>query len=164
MSYIPKYILKRLFPADSLANLDTTGDGAVDAFRIVFVNVISPIEIPENFMDEVKQAGVDLADFASFAKIELDGTELPVKMKNVTIWFQGEKFTLDNIESAGGRVIPVGGKLTIVYKYHDEIPVLEPGAHEWKLDVHALDNPMNFSLTRDLKAENDNIKFDPSDT
>ncbi|MHA1733152.1 MAG: hypothetical protein ACTSU5_14490 [Promethearchaeota archaeon] len=163
MSYIPKYILKRIFPPDGLANLDTTGDGKVDSLRITYLNLISPIEIPDMDLEaEIKNSGVDLNDFSTIAKIKIDGKDIPIKAENISIWFEGEEYTLSNIQKAAGKTVPIGGKLTVVYKYGD-IPVLEPGDHEFDVTT-VTEGGMNFKIVRPIKPENHNIKFDPAST
>jgi hypothetical protein len=47
MSYIPKYILKRMLPADCVKSIE-------DGIEITFLNVLSPItieQIPNNVLD-----------------------------------------------------------------------------------------------------------------
>ncbi len=153
-----------MFPENGLANLDTTGDGQPDSLRIEFMNLLSAIEIPDMDLEaEIKNTGVDLKDFSTIAKMTIDGKEIPIKSENIGIWFQGEEYRLDNIQKAAGKIVPIGGKLTIVYKY-DDIPVLDQGMHTFDIQTVVEGGGMNFKIERPIKEENHNIKFDGSST
>src|SRR6056297_252637 len=128
MSYIPKYILKRMIPKDAI-KLD--GDDVV----INVTNVISPIsidEIPEDVLNylEVK---VDGDVVLSGAKPDLaDGLKL--------IW-EDKTFTLDNIQDAVGETLPVGGKMKIVFP--NAIGLASGEEHEVEVTIKT-DNPINI--------------------
>lgn len=96
MSYIPKYILKRMLPADCVKSV---GDG----IEITFLNVLSPItieQIPDNVLD--------------YLELKIDGKEIGNDVKSkIKISMDNEIATIDNIKNYIGRTIPVGGKLGI---------------------------------------------------
>ena len=119
MSYIPKYIIKRMFKKNECLKLvKSEGDEWVS---LTMLNVISPIEIPEGDID---LGGANLpADIGNFLKIKINDTDLPVTpeilVNDVSLWTEGEKFTWKTIfedHAAGGKTIAVGGKITILIR------------------------------------------------
>lgn len=96
MSYIPKYILRRLFPKDCIKLVN-------DGIEITFNNVISPLKV-----EEVPE------DFFSNYNIKIDSKEVSKDiMANVKITLNGKEFTKDNLKSMEGEVVPIGGKIKI---------------------------------------------------
>ena len=102
MSYIPKYITKRLIPSDSVKL-----EG--NSIKVKFINVISPINVegaPNNIKD--------------FIELKIDGELVYSKDKNtlgadVLIEYKGKTFTLDNLKQLGENgIIATGDSLSIV--------------------------------------------------
>lgn len=128
MSYIPKYILKRMLPKDCVK---AVGDGGVE---ITMVNVISPIsidEVPENVLD--------------YVEVKIDDEPLPKdKMANIEIKFDDDVYTLNNAQDALGKTIPVGGKLTITVP---EVGLKAGDKHKVDVTIKT-DNPINIGVER----------------
>jgi hypothetical protein len=126
MSYIPKYILKRMLPKDCVKAVD---GGA----EINLVNVISPIsidELPENVIDylEVKIDGVAISDD---------------QKKGIKLSFGGKTFEMASIGDLVGETIPVGEK-AVLY-----CPCDVKAGEEREIDVTIkTDNPMNIKVKR----------------
>ncbi len=126
MSYIPKYILKRMVPMDAVKATD-------NGFVIEVTNVISPLSV-----DEIPD---DLSNLISF---KVDGKDLPVedfKLKHEDLIVD-----IKNPQGALGATIPVGGKIEIIY----EGGKIEAGTHEFEVNIQA-DNPISIKLDRELK-------------
>jgi hypothetical protein len=101
MSYIPKYILKRMFPADSVKLVE-------GGLEISMLNVISPLSV-----EGIPATGVE--DYVEFS---IDGKPLDnaakAKMK-LTIGEGADlkSYTLAEAQKFDGVVVPVGGKMKI---------------------------------------------------
>ncbi|MHA1819886.1 MAG: hypothetical protein ACTSU2_16090 [Promethearchaeota archaeon] len=130
MSYIPKYILKRMLPKDCIEATD-------DGFLIKMVNVISPItveEIPDNVID--------------YLEVKIDDTPVSdevkkgIKIKND----EGMEVGIENMADAIGVTIPVGGHLTIFVPYKVE----KGSKHKFDVLIKA-DNPINISVEREVQ-------------
>ncbi|MBD3352279.1 MAG: hypothetical protein GF364_12400 [Candidatus Lokiarchaeota archaeon] len=131
MSYIPKYILKRMLPKDCVKSVEGGG------IEIQMVNVISPItidEVPDNLLD--------------YVEVKLDGKDLPDETLNkIEISFEGEVYQLDNAKDALGKTIPVGGKLNL------KVPDLGLAAgeeHEVEVTIKT-NNPINIKVKRTIQ-------------
>ncbi|MHA1338508.1 MAG: hypothetical protein ACTSRZ_01235 [Promethearchaeota archaeon] len=131
MSYIPKYILKRMLPKDCVKSV--AGGG----IEITMINVISPIaieEVPDNVLD--------------YVEIKIDGKEISKdKLAKTTISFEDEIYTLENAKDALGKTIPVGGTLKI------NVPDLGLNAgeeHEFEVTIKT-DNPINIKVSRTIQ-------------
>jgi hypothetical protein len=96
MSYVPKYILKRMLPPDCIKSVS----GGIE---ITFLNVLSPIsieQIPDNALD--------------YLEFKIDGKEVKGDVKSkIKITMDKEVATISNMKNYIGRTIPVGGKLGI---------------------------------------------------
>ncbi|MHA1821393.1 MAG: hypothetical protein ACTSU2_14595 [Promethearchaeota archaeon] len=166
MSYIPKYILKRMFPkGKSLKVVNKDGKKYV---LLQMINVISPISIPESV--SLDDLDFNPEDVGNLLKIEVNGKPMEVtleRIKNkVSIWHAGKEYTYQNIffeNAAGGLTIPVGGKLTILIEYEGDIAdiITGPGEYEVHVEVKS-DNPINVTVKTELKDFD--VPFDPSDT
>ncbi|MHA1733766.1 MAG: hypothetical protein ACTSU5_17605 [Promethearchaeota archaeon] len=134
MSYIPKYILKRMVPMDAVK----AEEGGV---VITFINVISPLtidDIPEdiNPLDylEVKVDGEDIPK-EDLAKLKIEAPD------------EGISLTMDNFKDALGKTLPVGGKLFI----HFPTDKLKAGeTHDVEINIKT-DNPISIKLTRTVQ-------------
>ncbi len=109
MSYIPKYIVKRLIPEDAVKK---TADG----ISISIVNIVSAIP-----------AGQIPGDPVEFINIKVNGIEItPEEKQNVGLLVEDAQYTLPTLRDAGD--IPIGAKCTFTfpsdqYQVGDEITV-----------------------------------------
>ena len=119
MSYIPKYILKRMFPKDTC--LSIVKHNGEDWVKLTMTNVISPIEVPAGKLD---LGNVNLpADADKLIKIQVNGLDVPVtgeKLVNDVMLIQGGKIhtwkSIFEEGSASGAMVPVGSKLALAIK------------------------------------------------
>lgn len=169
MSYIPKYVLKRMFKRDECMQV-VKKDGK-EYVQIQMINVISPMAIPEGKID---LGNVNLpADIGKFLKIKVNDADVPVTPKVLTdqveIYEAGNKHTWDSVMnkgSAGGKTIPVGGKLTLLIEKAafpaNVVEMMKPGGiAKVKVEV-TLDNPMVIEVEAELKKVG--VDFDPKST
>ena len=126
MSYIPKYILKRMLPKTCLSL-----DG--DMIKIEMVNVISPISV-----DEVPD------DVLNYLAVKVNDTEVADLSGLVLIWGDKE-FTLSNIKELVGVTLPVGDKLTI--KIPNSVGLKSGDKPTVEVTIKT-DNPMNIKVDR----------------
>ncbi len=127
MSYIPKYILKRMVPDDAVKNTAT-------GWEIEVTNVISPLtvdQIPDNVMD--------LFSFKVDEK-EMDKNKMSLRYEDKVV-------SMKNPKDALGVTIPVGGKIHIVA----EDKPLPAGMHKFEINIQ-IDNPINIALEREVKG------------
>jgi hypothetical protein len=96
MSYIPKYIMKRMFP-------DNAFKAVTGGLEITMVNVISPLSV-DTVPDDVENYLEATVDGKAVAKEE---------KKKIKITTGGKSFTLANAKEFAGVVIPVGEKITV---------------------------------------------------
>jgi hypothetical protein len=168
MSYIPKYIIKRMFPKDKALKI-VKKDGK-QYIMVQMVNVISPISVPDNLKGSI--GNFDLNQAAGWLKIAVNGKAIPVSVdgvKNfVQLWTQGKGFTLEDIlaDKAAGLTIPVGGKLAVLID--TKFPGLDyeslfkgPGEYEVEVEWTG-EGPMKIAVKADL-TEID-VPFDASST
>ncbi|GAB4319906.1 MAG: hypothetical protein Kow0069_23590 [Promethearchaeota archaeon] len=129
MSYIPKYILKRMVPADAVKAVE----GGVE---ITFVNVISPLTV-----DEIPGDPLD------YLEVKLDGDPIPREQLakiEIRVPDQDLNLTMANMQDAVGKTLPVGGKLVIFFPT-DQIKAGE--THEVEVTIKS-DNPINVKIER----------------
>jgi hypothetical protein len=168
MSYIPKYILKRMFPKDEALQI-VTYEGKKCVY-LQAINVISPISVP----DHIDLGPVKLPDdIGKYLKISINGKATTVTpdilVNKVSLWNGGKKHTFNSIfkeNSAAGLTIAVGGKLTMLIEADafpaDIIAMMDkPGEIEVTVEV-ALDNPINVSVKVNLTKIG--VAFDPANT
>ncbi|HMF33220.1 MAG TPA: hypothetical protein VKK79_17475 [Candidatus Lokiarchaeia archaeon] len=168
MSYIPKYIIKRMFPKETALQL-VQYEGE-DFVQLQMVNVLQPLTVPDGPYD---LGSVNLPDgVADYLKLRVNGIDVPVTpeilLNDVSIWSQGTKHTWHSImdeNSAAGVSIPVGGKLTLLIRKsafpQELLDLMADGIDaEVALEVKA-DNPMNFTVPATMHATGE---FDPSNT
>nr|MDO8113444.1 hypothetical protein [Candidatus Sigynarchaeota archaeon] len=160
MSYIPKYILKRMIPEDSFFNVCKKVAGKPDAFGFYIVNVISPLTVPSEIPSDPKElaklAGVD--DLSKLITVTLDGKALAVDLNKVELRYENKSVTLKNLKDAAGVTIPVGGKLALIYDYPGG---LKEGEHELVVKVGIGGNVQEISAKRVLKKERVALKYPP---
>jgi hypothetical protein len=114
-NYIPKYILKRLFPAGSVKKVE-------GGMELTMHNVLSPI------------AAKDLpADATKFISAKVDGKPIPDKIiSGLVVTANGKKYTSKTFKELNGQILPVGSVITFFVPYTD-VKVGEE--HEIDLDV-----------------------------
>ncbi|MHA1682726.1 MAG: hypothetical protein ACTSUE_17435 [Promethearchaeota archaeon] len=96
MSFIPKYILRRLFPKDCLKLVE----GGIE---VVFNNIVSPMKV-----EEIPE------DFFSQYSVTIDGQSIPKDMmEQAKITINGKVYTKENIADLSGEIVPVGGVIKI---------------------------------------------------
>ena len=127
MSYIPKYILKRMFASDAVK----TVPGGIE---ITMTNVISPLSV-----DEVPD------DVENYIEFTVDGKPLEAaKKKDIRFSFGEKSFSIENAKEFAGVVIPVGEKIT----FFAPVSGLEPGTeHEIGITIKT-DNPFQLAVSR----------------
>jgi hypothetical protein len=156
MSYIPKYILKRMIPEDSFFNA-TKGKAAKPTHMgLYIVNVISPLSIPAEIPSDPKElaklAGVD--DISKLINLSIDGKDLAFDINKLVLKYEDKLVTIKNLKDAAGVTLPVGGKLSIMY----EMPGgLAAGEHEIIIKAGIGGNVQEISAKRTLKAERMNL-------
>lgn len=128
MSYIPKYILKRMLTKDCLK---LEGDMIV----IEVINVISPISI-----DEIPE------DVLNYLEVKVDGNVLP-DLSGLRLSAQGKEFSLSNIKEAVGLTLPVGEKLII--KMPNTPGVKKGETHTVDVTIKA-NNPISITAEREV--------------
>jgi len=132
MSYIPKYILKRMFPADSVKIIK-------DGLEISMLNVISPLSV-----DGIPATGVE-----EYIEFKVDGKPLDKAAKAKMMLTIGEgaetkSCTVADAHKFDGVVVPVGGKMRIF------VPVTAVKAgeeHDFELMVKT-EHPFNVQFRR----------------
>jgi hypothetical protein len=141
MSYVPKYILKRIVPKNGVANLDLSGDGKTDAIGVKYVNIISPLEIPAD------SSAADI--LAQFKGVNIDDEWFtdPAKLK---LWFDGEILTLNDFDKIAGKTLPVGGMIVIIMEKDGGVPA---GKHEFGMKTEYNGQESHNKLTREVPPE-----------
>ena len=96
MSYIPKYVLKRMIPVDAIKIVG-------DNLEIIFVNIISPVQIktlPENAVD--------------YMSIKIDGQPLDKEIMEQMVFIVDEKeIPLSNPVDSNNLLVGVGTSVLI---------------------------------------------------
>jgi hypothetical protein len=128
MSYIPKYILKRMLPKDCV-----TLEG--DLIKVAMTNVISPISI-----DEIPD------DVLNYLELKVDD-KVVEDLSGLKILWEDKEFTLANIADAVGETLPVGGKMTLVLP--NSVGVAKGEKHDIEVIIKA-DNPINIKVSREV--------------
>lgn len=159
MSYIPKYILKRMIPEDSFFNTCKTGSQPTH-FGFYIVNVISPLSIPAEIPSDPKElaklAGVD--DLSKLINLSVDGKEMAFDINKLVLRYEDKEVTLKNLKDAAGVTIPVGGKLAIMYEMAGGLPA---GEHEIVVKAGIGGNVQEIAAKRTLKPERANLPYPP---
>lgn len=130
MSYIPKYILKRMFPKDCVKKVE----GGV---KINMVNVISPLSIDDGIPDNAEE----------HIDVMIDGEIIgPEKKKEMTISVDDKTYSVDKAKEFEGVVIPVGGQVEVF------LPVdLSAGdKHQFDITIQT-DNPFHIKVDRKVQ-------------
>jgi len=129
MSYIPKYILKRMLPEDCVK---ATADG----FTITMTNVISPLTV-----EEIPPNAIDYLEF------KLNDVEVSADVKKGIKITAGDKTVgINNLQDALGATIPVGGILAI------SVPQKVEKGQKYKFTVTIkANNPINIEVERTVQ-------------
>lgn len=121
MSFIPKYIAKRLIPADAVKIEN-------DKVKVKFVNVLAAISTeksPKNTKD--------------FIEVKIDGQTLFSKTQQnlesgVLLEHKGKKYALNEIQQIGNGIIAAGDILNI---FVPNVKNYKPGeTHRIEFDLH----------------------------
>jgi hypothetical protein len=130
MSYVPKYILKRMIPADAVKLVGNN-------LEIKFVNVLSPIQI--------KTLPSDYLDLVTF---RVDGKSLDKNIvKQMVFSTEGKEIPMSNPFAANNLLIPIGMIITLKLPN----PGLKKGAeHTFDLKI-AEYQKFNFAVTRTVQ-------------
>ncbi|MGV9172334.1 MAG: hypothetical protein ACOC44_13865 [Promethearchaeia archaeon] len=166
---IPPFLIKKIFPPkEAVSTVDTNTDGIPDAILLKAINKFQPFTIPENI--NLGDLDVNEFDLSEWGEILLDGEPMDISKKNVnanfvrdniTIYHQGDAFTLDDLLSGklGGRVLGLGDNLTIILKLDKEyIEQLKEGAHELTIELETIPT---INVEFELTADHMNIPLDP---
>lgn len=160
MSYIPKYILKRMVPADALFCVDKNGDGKADAIGFYIINVISPISIPADVPTDPKElaklAGVDSLN--SLIKVTIDGKDIGFDFAKLELRHEDKSVKISNLKDAAGVTVPVGGKLVVIYDWPGGMPA---GEHEISIKYGVAGSEGEIAVTRELQADRACLKYPP---
>lgn len=165
MSYIPKYILKRMFPKDK--SLKVVKKDGKSFIMIQMVNVLQPLSVP----DKIDIGDFDVNSAPNYLDLKINGKDLKVTVENVkkyvTIWAQGKGFNYEDIlvhNKAAGITIAVGGKISLLIDMaYPGVKDLVPGPGEYEVSVNVkLDNPISLTVPATL-SEYD-VPFNPADT
>jgi hypothetical protein len=171
-----KVLFKKIFPPKkSIYTVDSNGDGKVDSILIKALNVIMPIEIPEDIElggFSTKNFNLKNFDLSEYGKIYLDDEPITIAKEDFDverikerflIYHRSEEFTVDDIIKGklGGRIIALGDSINIIIKIDEEgFKKFSKGRHTFKFESELIPTlEFNFELT----DENLNQKFNPND-
>jgi hypothetical protein len=128
MSFIPKYILKRMIPEKCVKGIEKGG------IEISMVNVLSPLtvdEVPDNVLD--------------YIEAKIDGKLVPKDIiAKIKIEFEGQVITLGNAKSVLGKTLPVGGTLKVTVP---ELGLKKGEEHEINVIIKT-NNPIDIKASR----------------
>lgn len=161
-----KVLIKKIFPPkSSVYTIDTTGDKKPDSILIKALNIIMPLEIPE----EIELGGFSTKDFdlntfdlSEYGKIYLDDERIVIsrdefevdKLKRrFIITHKGDRFTIDDIIQGklGGRLIALGDTIDILVKLDEHaLRKFTKGKHKFRLESELIPVlEFNFELTEE---------------
>ena len=161
-----KVLIKKIFPPkSSVYTVDTIGDNEPDSILIKALNVLMPIEVP----DEIELGGFSTKDFdlntfdlSEYGKIYLDDERITVskdefeidKLKTkFIIHHKGQRFTVDDILNGklGGRLIALGDTVDILIKLDkNALKKFTEGKHKFRLESELIPVlEFNFELNED---------------
>ena len=127
MSYIPKYIMKRMFAEDCVKKVE----GGIE---ITMKNVISPIaakDLPE--------------DVSDFLNASVDGKPIDKEIiQGLVVRIEGNSYGAGNtpFSELNGQTLPIGGTMTFFVPY-TEVEVGEE--HELTIDIRETKFQFQFS-------------------
>ena len=127
MSYIPKYILKRMITADAVKAIP-------EGVEITAINVISPTTVAE----VPKEGVLDKVEFI------IDGKPISMEQKAKVKLTFGEKTVMANkLNDLEGTTLPVGGKIIFILP----IQLNKGETHKFELKVNS-NRPTNIEFER----------------
>jgi hypothetical protein len=134
MSYIPKYILKRMIPKDAVKLVGND-------LELTMVNVISPISI-----DEVPD------DLLNYLEVKIDnevvlGADKKDAANGLKIKWEDKTFTMANVKEAVGLTLPVGGNLVVIIPNTKNLA--KGSTHKFEVVIKA-NNPINVEFEREV--------------
>lgn len=129
MSYIPKYILKRMIPKEGVRKVP-------EGVMIEVINVISPISIDEIPND----------DLMNYVEVLIDGKLVDKEIVRKTkLIAQGKTYGVEDLKSLVGTTIPVGEKINILFPLD-----LAPGKEYDVTVTIKQNNPITINVQREL--------------
>lgn len=161
-----KVLIKKIFPPkSSVYTVDTTGDMKPDSILIKALNILMPIEVP----DDIELGGFSTKNFdlntfnlSEYGKIFLDDERITIskqdfeidKLKGRFIIFHnGVRFTIDDILNGklGGRIIALGDTIDVLIKLDEyALKKFTEGKHKFKLESELIPVlEFNFELDED---------------
>ena len=161
-----KVLIKKIFPPKSSVYIvDTTGDSKPDSILIKALNVIMPIEVPDEIElggFSTKEFDLNTFDLSEYGKIFLDDERITIskdeyeidKLKTrFVIHHKGERFTVDDIIEGklGGRLIALGDTIDIMIKLDENaLKKFTKGKHKFRLESELIPIlEFNFELNED---------------
>lgn len=161
-----KVLIKKIFPPNKCVfTIDTNGDGRTDSILIRAINVVIPIEIPDELdIQDITGGGIDQdhLNFSEFLTIYLDDEEinLPENVRdseslkqNFILYHRDESLSFTDIIEGklGGRTIAMGDKIDIVLNVSEQtLNKLTEGDHTLRLESSALPTlEVHFTLSED---------------
>lgn len=167
-----KVLIKKIFPPkSSVYTVDTIGDNVADSILIKALNVIMPIEVP----NEIELGGFTTKDFdlnrfdlSEYGKIFLDNERIKIskdefeidKLKTrFIIYHKEEQFTVDDIIDGklGGRLIALGDTVDILIKLdRNALKKFTEGKHKFRLESELIP-VLEFSF--ELNEDNMNQEY-----
>ena len=167
-----KVLIKKIFPPSKCVyTIDTTNDGESDSILIRALNVVFPIEIPEEIdIEDLSKGQIDRDElnFSEFLSIYLDDEQIHIPKniqdkeavtQNFTLYHNDQKFSFKDIMqgSFGGTTIALGDKIDIVIKVSDKtLDKLTNGTHKLKLELTSFPT---LEVEFNLSEENFNRKY-----
>jgi len=167
-----KVLIKKIFPPSKCVyTIDTNNDGISDSILIRALNVVFPIEIPEEIdIEDLSKGQIDpdRLNFSNFLNIYLDDEQIHIPKniqdkesltQNFTLYHKDQRFSFKDIMegSFGGTTIALGDKIDILIKVSDEtLKKLTVGNHNLKLELASFPK---LKVEFDLSEENFNRKY-----
>jgi hypothetical protein len=130
MSYIPKYILKRMFPDDCVKKIP-------EGIQVELTNVISPFSV-----DEMPP------DVENYIEFKVDGKPATIDQKKKLKLILNDKsvFTVENAKTFEGTTVPIGGNVKVIMPSD----VKKGEEHEFELTIKT-NNPLILNFKRTVK-------------
>jgi len=122
MSYIPRYILKRMIPPNSFFTVDKDGDGMADSIGFYIVNILNPITILDGLPTDLTELAkfIGISDFNTFMTVTIDGIDIGFDIEKVELIIEDKSTKIANLADLAGITIPLGGKIIIIYDYPEK--------------------------------------------
>lgn len=146
---VPKYVLKRIFPADAVSNVDVDGDRTPDHVQLVAYNVMIPFSVAEinSWNLKLEQAG----------KMFIDGQ--PLDPEKFFAYFEGKKHQMADFYKQIDLVVPVGGRAKIFYPWLGGLAV---GMHKFKVTYSWQEFSGEIEVEREVTQDRLCLPFSPT--